>query len=194
MHTLIQARIEEIQNLLKSPASFPEHQLENFVSELLQTISEGKKIAFIGNGGSAAEALHIAAEFTGKCVFDHKPIPALCLNESISAITAIGNDFGFSEIFSRQVDALMESEDILVALSTSGKSPNILRALEVAKTKGIKSYLWTGMNDIKLPGVRTWNVPSNSTPRIQEVHLMWGHIIAEAFEIEFNKLETESGT
>ena len=192
MHTLIQARIEEIQNVLKSPASFPEHQLENFVSELLQTISEGKKIAFIGNGGSAAEALHIAAEFTGKCVFDHKPIPALCLNESISAITAIGNDFGFSEIFSRQVDALMDSGDILVALSTSGKSPNVIRALEVAESKKIKAYLWTGKSDIKLPGVQTWNVPSDSTPRIQEVHLMWGHIIAEAFEIEFNKQEIGS--
>jgi D-sedoheptulose 7-phosphate isomerase len=194
MKSLVEARIEEIQEILNLPGTFSRHQLEDFVSELIHTIANGKKIAFVGNGGSAAEALHIAAEFTGKCVHEHKPVAALCLNESISAITAIGNDFGFSEIFSRQVDALMESEDILVALSTSGKSPNILRALEVAKTKGIKSYLWTGMNDIKLPGVQTWNVPSNSTPRIQEVHLMWGHIIAEAFEIKFNELEIGGNT
>ena len=177
----------KIQNVLKSAKSFPVAQLENFVFELIETISKGKKIAFVGNGGSAAEALHIAAEFTGKCVYEHKPVAALCLNESVSAITAIGNDFGFNEIFSRQVDALMMSGDMLVALSTSGRSPNILRALEVAKTKGINAYLWTGFNEIVLPGVQTWSVPSNSTPRVQEVHLMWGHIIAEAFEIELNK-------
>lgn len=187
MRSLIEARIEEIQDVIKLPGSFPKRQLEDFVSELLQTISKGKKIAFIGNGGSAAEALHIAAEFTGKCVYEHKPVAALCLNESVSAITSIGNDFGFTEIFARQVDALMESEDMLVALSTSGQSPNILRALEVARTKKINAYLWTGIHEIHLPGVETWNVPSNSTPRIQEVHLMWGHIIAEAFEIELNK-------
>jgi len=187
MQSLIEARIEEIQDVIKLPGSFPKRQLEDFVSELLQTISKGKKIAFIGNGGSAAEALHIAAEFTGKCVYEHKPVAALCLNESVSAITSIGNDFGFTEIFARQVDALMESEDMLVALSTSGQSPNILRALEVARTKKINAYLWTGINEIHLPGVETWNVPSNSTPRIQEVHLMWGHIIAEAFEIELNE-------
>jgi len=187
MQTLIEARIEEIQNVLKAPNSFPVTQLENFVSELIETISKGKKIAFIGNGGSAAEALHIAAEFTGKCVYEHKPVAALFLNESVSAITAIGHDFGFNEIFSRQVDALMMSGDMLVALSTSGRSPNILRALEVAKTKGINAYLWTGINEIFLPGVQTWSVPSNSTPRVQEVHLMWGHIIAEVFEIELNK-------
>jgi D-sedoheptulose 7-phosphate isomerase len=187
MKRLIEARIEEIQGVMKLPGSFPTHQLENFVSELIQTISKGKKIAFIGNGGSAAEALHIAAEFIGKCVYEHKPVSALCLNESVSAITAIGNDFGFTEIFSRQVDALMEPEDMLVALSTSGQSPNILRALEVARIKRIKAYLWTGINEIHLPGVETWNVPSRSTPRVQEVHLMWGHIIAEAFEIELNE-------
>ena len=189
MQTLIETRIEEIQNVLKSVNSFPVAQLESFVSELLETISKGKKIAFFGNGGSAAEALHISAEFTGKCVYEHRPVAALCLNESVSAITAIGNDFGFNEIFSRQVDALMESGDMLVALSTSGRSPNVLRALEVAKTKSVSAYLWTGNNNIHLPGVQTWNVPSNSTPRIQEVHLMWGHIIAEVFEIELNKQE-----
>lgn len=187
MQGLIEARIEEIQGVMKLQDSFPARQLENFVSELIHTITMGKKIAFIGNGGSAAEALHIAAEFIGKCVYEHKPVAALCLNESVSAMTAIGNDFGFAEVFSRQVDALMEPEDMLVALSTSGKSPNILRALEVARTKKIKAYLWTGMNEIHLQGVEIWSVPSRSTPRVQEVHLMWGHIIAEAFEIELNE-------
>ena len=187
MRQLIESRIEEIQKVLKSSDSFTVLQLEDFVSGLIHAISLGKKIGFVGNGGSAAEALHIAAEFTGKCVHEHKPVAALCLNESISAITAIGNDFGFEEIFSRQVDALMESGDILVALSTSGRSPNILRALEVAQKKGIKTYLWTGLNEVLLPGVQVWKVPSTSTPRIQEVHLMWGHIIAEVFEIELNK-------
>jgi D-sedoheptulose 7-phosphate isomerase len=187
MQTLIKERIEEIQKVIMTTNCFPVAQLENFVAELIETISKGKKIAFVGNGGSAAEALHIAAEFTGKCVYEHKPIAALCLNESISAITAIGNDFGFSEIFSRQVEALMNPGDTLVALSTSGRSQNILQALEVAKTKGINAYLWTGANEISLPGVQTWNVQSDSTPRVQEIHLMWGHIIAEAFEIELNK-------
>jgi len=186
MQKIINERIEEIRNILNDTTSFVADDLEKFVSELLETIDNGKKIAFIGNGGSAAEALHIAAEFTGKCVHEHRPVAALCLNESISAITAVGNDFGFEEIFARQVEALMESGDMLVTLSTSGKSPNILRALEVARKKEINAYLWTGMNRIVLEGIQTWNVPSNSTPRIQEVHLMWGHIIAEAFEIELN--------
>jgi D-sedoheptulose 7-phosphate isomerase len=189
MQSLIIQRTKEVQELLQNPRTFPEKQILNFVSELLVKIASGNKIAFLGNGGSAAEASHIAAEFTGKCVQNHKPVAAMCLNDSVSAITAIGNDYGFEAIFERQVEAHLSEDDILVALSTSGRSSNILRALQSANAKGVKTHLWTGQNQIQIEGTQIWNVPSFSTPRIQEVHLIWGHIIAEIFEIKLNEIE-----
>jgi len=189
MQSLIIQRTKEVQELLQNPITFPEKQILNFVSELLVKIASGNKIAFLGNGGSAAEASHIAAEFTGKCVQNHKPVAAMCLNDSVSAITAIGNDYGFEAIFERQVEAHLSEDDILVALSTSGRSSNILRALQSANAKGVKTHLWTGQNQIQIEGTQIWNVPSFSTPRIQEVHLIWGHIIAEIFEIKLNEIE-----
>ncbi len=194
MQNQISQRIDEVRSLILNPISFPEKQILIFVTDLLDRISKGKKIAFVGNGGSAAEATHIAAEFTGKCVQKHKPVAAICLNESITAMTAIGNDFGFDEIFARQVDAHLSQGDILVALSTSGRSLNIIKALQLANDKGVSSYLWTGNNVVEIKGTEVWNVPSSSTPRVQEVHLMWGHIIAEIFEIKLNELENSLGT
>ena len=145
-------------------------------------LNREKKIAFVGNGGSAAEAMHMAAEFTGKCVLEHQPLPALCLNESQSALTAIANDFGVDFMFSRQVQAHLQQGDLLIALSTSGKSKNILNALNAAKEMGAQAILWMGDFDNETTGIEIWKVPSTSTPRIQEIHLVWGHIVAEAVE------------
>jgi len=189
MQNLITERIRDIRGTLINHESFNESEMLSFTKLLIKALNSGQKIAFVGNGGSAAEAMHIAAEFTGKCVFEHRPVAALCLNESISSITAIANDFGFEEIFARQVEAMLNEGDILVALSTSGQSKNILKALEVATRKKVITYLWTGRKEIQIENVNVWNVPSDSTPRIQEVHLMWGHIISEVFEIELNNLD-----
>jgi D-sedoheptulose 7-phosphate isomerase len=176
-------RIAAAQKLILDSKSFPEDEILHLVNEINSTFRNHKKIAFIGNGGSAAEAMHLAAEFTGKCVNDHPPLHAICLNQSISSITAIANDYGFENIYSRLVEAELNSGDVLIALSTSGRSENILRALNVAVNKGVKCYLWTGENDISIASVNIWKVPSRETPRIQEIHLIWGHVVAELVEL-----------
>ena len=178
----IAARVSEVASLVMDPSSFPLEKLNDLTDGIYSHLSKGGRLAFVGNGGSAAEAMHLAAEFTGKCVIPHPPVSAICLNESQSAITAIGNDYGFEEIFSRQVKAHLTRGDYLIALSTSGKSPNILKALESGIGLGVKCYLWTGIDGVEIRDVDTWRVPSHSTPRIQEIHLMWGHFVAEAFE------------
>ncbi len=171
-----------IRELLFLDDTFPVEKMERFILKLEETFESGGKVAFLGNGGSAAEAMHLAAEFTGKCVVDHKPFPAICLNESQSSITAVANDFGFEYVFSRMVQALLNPNDLLIALSTSGKSMNVIKAIESANQIGANCYLWTGENVPDVGQAEIWNVPSKETPRIQEVHLMWGHMIAEIFE------------
>ena len=176
-------RIAAIRTLAANKDTFDTNKIENLVSTVLNKFTSGSKIAFVGNGGSAAEAMHLAAEFTGRCVIDHKPLPALCLNESQSALTAIANDFGVDEMFSRQVHAHLQRGDLLIALTTSGKSENIRRAIKSATDIGVDVVVWMGDFDVEFSGVEVWRVPSKSTPRIQEVHLMWGHVLAEIVEI-----------
>jgi D-sedoheptulose 7-phosphate isomerase len=175
-------QIEAFQDALNKDV---QAKVIKIVNQIHSTFDKGQGIAFFGNGGSAAESTHFAAEFTGKCVKDHKPCFAISLNDSISAMTAITNDYGFDYIFSRQVEALKGSLGIVFGLSTSGKSPNVLRGLESAKKIGAMTVLMTGNSllhptpdfvDISLC------VKSSSTPRIQEVHLFWGHLIAELVE------------
>jgi D-sedoheptulose 7-phosphate isomerase len=184
MYKEVASRVIDAQTLFAETKSFPVSDIARLAERVLATFKAGKKIAFVGNGGSAAEAMHLAAEFTGKCVVAHAPMAALCLNESQSALTAIANDYGVDQMFSRQVEAHLGQGDILIALSTSGKSPNIVNALAKAIERGVECYLWAGNSDINLPGVTIWKVPSTSTPRVQEVHLAWGHILAEVVEIK----------
>ena len=187
MQNDIKNRVDSIKALVANESTINEQSLSRFIEKLLDAILSGNKVVFMGNGGSAAEATHLAAEFTGKCVVQHQPVAALCLNESLSAITAIGNDYGFDQIFTRQVKAHVKKGDVVVALSTSGRSQNIISALNLAVEQHALTYLWTGNVDFDIPGVEIWRVPSESTPRIQEVHLMWGHVIAEVFEIKLNE-------
>ena len=182
LENFIQDRIDEARSLFSDENSLQSEKLLDLAKRIYTVFESGHKIAFVGNGGSAAEAMHLAAEFTGKCVVEHKPLPALCLNESQSALTAIANDYGIDFMFSRQVEAHLQSGDLLIALSTSGKSKNVLNAVHAAKEIGVYAYLWMGDFDLGLIDVNIWKVPSKSTPRIQEVHLTWGHIIAEAVE------------
>ena len=152
---------------------------------MVEALKKGSKIAFLGNGGSAAESMHIAAEFVSKCSNDHRPLNVVCLNESQSAITAIANDYGFEFVFERLVEAELRKDDILVALSTSGKSLNVLNAINKALHIGVKVHLWTGQNVLDLNGVDMWSCELESTPRIQELHLVWGHLLAEYVELHF---------
>ena len=184
----IELRIHAAQTMIQSSRAFPSDKLLSLVGLAIETFAAKGKIAFVGNGGSAAEAIHLAAEFTGKCVNAHRPVSAICLNESQSAITAIGNDYGFEHVYSRQVEAHLKRGDLLIALSTSGRSQNILNALKTANTIGVKSILWMGEFDFDYSnlGVEVWKAPSTSTPRIQELHLMWGHILAEVVELHLD--------
>jgi len=193
MRSLIQESIDkkvtEVRSVWVNSNCFINENLERIVDKFFSTISSGNRVAFIGNGGSASEATHLAAEFTGKCVIDHKPLPVMCLNESQSSITAIGNDYGFDYIFSRQVQAHLRKGDLLIALSTSGRSKNILEALRMAVKMNVETMLWMGDFEVDLPEVEVFKVPSNSTPRIQEVHLAWGHIVAEVLESNIDEFK-----
>ena len=183
MENLDQSYRTTIRQLVSDDKNFPLVELRSLDESIKRVFANNHKLAFLGNGGSAAEAIHLAAEFTGKCVLDHKPWPALCLNESQSSLTAIGNDYGFEKIFERQVQAHMRPGDVLICLSTSGSSPNILRAIEAGLAIGCQVFLWTGSNANLFPkDLNVWKVNSIQTPRIQEIHLMWGHILSEIVE------------
>lgn len=183
MEAILNERVNILRQTLSETSSIPSTAIKNLVIEILECFANGGKLAFVGNGGSAAEAMHLAAEFTGKCVVDHEPLPAICLNESQSALTAIANDYGVDFIFSRQVKAHLRRGDILIALSTSGKSKNIVSALETGSTLGVRGFLWTGKSAPPLESIEVWRAPSDSTPRIQEMHLIWGHLVSEILEL-----------
>jgi D-sedoheptulose 7-phosphate isomerase len=151
---------------------------------VIAAFEKGNKLFLFGNGGSAADAQHIAAEFVGRFAFDRPPLPALALSVNSSCVTAIGNDYGFDLVFARQIEALAHSGDVAIGISTSGNSPNVLHGLEAAKRKGLQTVGFAGCNGGKLKGVAGYCVcaPSNETPRIQECHILIGHIIAELAE------------
>jgi D-sedoheptulose 7-phosphate isomerase len=178
----VHLRLEESKKVFSNEMSFPSADLAKLASRLNLAFKGGKKVAFVGNGGSATEATHLAAEFIGKCVIDHEPLAALSLTDSNAILTAISNDYGVEEIFARQVKALLREGDILISLSTSGKSLNVLKAIKSANELGVHTVLWMGDFKNQSEASEVWKVPSTSTPRIQEVHMMWGHILAQAIE------------
>lgn len=152
--------------------------------QIVKTLRAGGKVMFFGNGGSAADAQHLAAEFTGRYLKERKALPALALHANSSALTAIGNDYGFDLVFTRQIEAFGKEGDVAVGISTSGNSPNVLRALETAKSKSIYTVALTGASGGKMKDVAdcTIRIPSEETPRIQECHILAGHIICEIAE------------
>jgi D-sedoheptulose 7-phosphate isomerase len=151
---------------------------------IAQSLSSGGKVMFCGNGGSAADAQHLAAEFTGRYLKERPALPAIALSVNSSSLTAIGNDYGFDFAFARQLEALGKEGDVAVGISTSGNSPNVIRALQVAKTKSIYTISLTGKSGGKLKDVadETICMPSEETPRIQECHILTGHLICEIVE------------
>src|ERR1700733_6140528 len=155
------------------------------VSELLvDALQKGNKVLLFGNGGSAADAQHIAAEFVGRFAFDRPALPALALNVNTSCITAIGNDYGFDLGFSRRLEALARAGDVAFGISTSGGSPNVLRAMSTAKKMELHTVGLTGASGKGLKDAVEYCIcaPSTETPRIQECHILIGHIISELVE------------
>lgn len=149
---------------------------------LIDAIRQGGKILVCGNGGSEAEAQHFAAELAGRFRFERRPFPAFALSDP-SVLTAISNDYGYEQVFARQVQALGRAGDVLVAITTSGRSPNILRALDVARQIGIKSIVMSGhMTGEPPPGEALLIVPDKQTARVQEVHLVLIHALCELIE------------
>jgi D-sedoheptulose 7-phosphate isomerase len=152
-----------------------------------QALAHGNKIMLAGNGGSAADAQHIAAEFVSRLAIDRRPLPALALTTDTSILTAAGNDYGFETVFERQVQALAAPGDVLIGISTSGKSPNIIRALQAARSAKAITIGLTGGDGGRMPELCDVivRVPSNRTQNIQEVHIMVGHTICALAEQEF---------
>jgi D-sedoheptulose 7-phosphate isomerase len=180
----IQESIKVKQSLLED--SQLREQIAGVVKEFVAALSHGHKILLFGNGGSAADAQHIAAEFVGRFQMERAPLPALALTVNTSTLTGIGNDYAFESVFSRQVEALGMPGDVAVGISTSGKSPNVLKALATAKAKGLVTVALTGKFGSMLEEVAQYClcVPSDETPRIQESHILIGHIISQLTEME----------
>ena len=155
------------------------------VSELIaNAFNDSKKAMLFGNGGSACDASHIASEFINRLKKDRPGLPAIALNTDIAVLTAIANDYDYSEIFARQIKTLAVPGDIAIAISTSGISKNILKAVDAAKKKGLKIVALTGMNGDKLASKSdfTFIVPSDDTQRIQETHITLGHVLCQMVE------------
>ncbi|MBW3508469.1 MULTISPECIES: SIS domain-containing protein [Janthinobacterium] len=161
-----------------------EHDVAKAASICADAIAKGKKVIFCGNGGSAADSQHIAAELVGRLVDDRRALPALSLTTDTSALTCIANDYGYDHVFARQLSGVGQAGDVLIAISTSGNSANILNAVETAKSMDIQSIGWLGKDggklaqQVDLPLI----APSNITARIQEIHIFWGHVICALIE------------
>jgi D-sedoheptulose 7-phosphate isomerase len=187
---------DQIIGIIKSSIDTKQQVLETEL--LLQTINScihkivlafknGNKVLFCGNGGSAADAQHLAAEFSGRFYTDRKALPAEALHCNTSYLTAVGNDYSFDVIYSRLIDGIGLAGDILIGLSTSGNSKNIIKAFETAKEKGMVTIGFTGMTGGQLKSVSDYliNIPSTDTPRIQESHILVGHIICQLVEEKY---------
>lgn len=160
-------------------------QVELAASLALKTLKNGKKILFAGNGGSAADSQHLAAEFVSRFKFDRPGLPAIALTTDTSALTAIGNDYGFEKLFSRQIEALGNPGDLFIGITTSGKSPNILEGFSAASAKGITTLLLTGDNQFQHKVDLTIAAKSNQTCLIQEMHITIGHYLCDYVERKY---------
>jgi D-sedoheptulose 7-phosphate isomerase len=151
--------------------------------QMTKAFRQGKKVLLFGNGGSAADAEHIACELAGKFTLFRDPLPAIALTTNTSSLTAIGNDFGYEEVFARQLRGLVARGDVVIGLSTSGASPNVIRAIEEANRRGAITVAFTGAKGkLKESARHVLSIPSTNTPRIQEAHMLAGHIICGLVE------------
>ncbi|MBI2282652.1 MAG: D-sedoheptulose 7-phosphate isomerase [Bacteroidetes bacterium] len=180
--TIISASIDVKQQILADTAFL--QTIEQVIEVVTNAFQNGKKVLFCGNGGSAADAQHLAAEFSGRFYKDRKALPSEALHCNSSYLTAVANDYSYDVIYSRLVEGICEEGDVLIGLSTSGNSKNILNAFEAAKAKKVITIGFTGASGGKMKDAGDYllNVPSSDTPRIQESHIMVGHIICELVE------------
>jgi D-sedoheptulose 7-phosphate isomerase len=189
-------KMKQIEDIIKASIDVKQQILQDTV--LLATISEitekivkalksGNRIYFCGNGGSAADAQHLAAEFSGRFYTDRKALPAEALHCNTSYLTAVANDYSYDVVYARLIEGIASSGDVLIGLSTSGNSKNIIKAFEVARKKELVTVGFTGSTggSMKELSDHLVNVPSNDTPRIQESHIMIGHIICQLVEEKY---------
>ena len=163
-------------------------QIENLAVNCLNSLRSNGKIIFAGNGGSFADAQHLSAEFTSRFLFDRAPMASLALGTNNSAISAIGNDYGFQEVFARELTGVANVQDVFIPISTSGTSPNILASVKQAKLLGLEPVALTGLSGGNLANLCDCIcVPSNETARIQECHILIGHIVCELVEHHYFK-------
>ncbi len=184
MQQMINREIDlHIKTILKTKELL-QHDIQKACQMAVNCIKKGNKILIFGNGGSAADAQHIAAELTGRYKCERQGLPAIALTTDTSALTAIGNDYGFEKIFARQVEALASRGDLIWGISTSGNSENVLKAFEMAKKLGCQTLGLSGKGGGKMNKNCDLNIviPSDDTPRIQEMHILIGHIVCQAVD------------
>jgi D-sedoheptulose 7-phosphate isomerase len=180
--------LKAFEESIRVKEKFIEDKNIDRIIEVARTIAnafnDGKKLILFGNGGSSTDASHIAAEFINRFKRERPGLPAISLNSDMAVITSIANDYDFSEIYSKQLKAISEEGDIVIAISTSGNSPNILKAMDVAKKKKLITIALTGLKGEKFASKATYAfvVPSDSTPRIQETHITLGHVLCQMVE------------
>ena len=184
--SIVETQLHELQETVRATEGNIGTVVE-MAEAFVAALRAGRKILTAGNGGSAADALHMAEELVGRYRSNRAPLPAVSLAADVTALTCIGNDFGFDHIFSRQIQALGQAGDLLVLFSTSGNSQNLIEAAAAAKAKGVKILTLSGKGGGKLAAVSdlAWVVPSQNTARIQELHTWALHCILECVEISF---------
>ena len=179
---IIQASIDTKQQILQNEELLS--TIQKVVDVITGAFKKGNRVYFCGNGGSAADAQHLAAEFSGRFYTDRKALPAEALHCNTSYLTAVANDYGYDVVYSRMIEGIGQTGDILIGLSTSGNSVNIIKAFDVAKENGIITVAFTGITGGQMKSVSDYliNIPSSDTPRIQECHITIGHIICQLVE------------
>ena len=184
---IISASIAVKQKILSDEEMLKKIRL--VVDAIVNAFKEGKRVYFAGNGGSAADAQHLAAEFSGRFYTDRQALPAEALHCNTSYLTAVANDYSYDEVYARLIRGIAHPGDVLIGLSTSGNSGNIIKAFEAARSKKVITIGFTGETGGKMKGLSDYlfNVPSSDTPRIQESHILLGHIVCELVEKEYFK-------
>ncbi|MCC7260250.1 MAG: SIS domain-containing protein [Alphaproteobacteria bacterium] len=186
-HALITRAVAEHQKVTAEFFAAQSDALAALAALVTARLAQGNKLLLCGNGGSACDALHIAAEFVGRFVKERAALPAIALTADVAALTAIGNDYGYDRVFARQVEAHGNKGDILIAMSTSGSSPNVLNAISAATARGVTTVLLTGAKAKGKEDIadHVFIVPSTNTARIQEVHITALHLLAEMVDAGF---------
>ena len=181
---IIKESLLESAELKRTVAETMADGIEKAIEAICSDLKSGKKVLLMGNGGSAADAQHIAGELVGRFKKERKAIPAISLSTDTSILTAIGNDYGFEKVFERQIEALGNKGDVVIGISTSGNSENVYRAMKLAKKMGLTTIGLLGNDGGKIKNLSdiALVVPSKNTPRIQETHITIGHIICEGVE------------